>query len=266
MSSAALVYQQLGVVYRKDEALQRALELFRHAISLISQNKDPEINEVRLRNEIAECYSALKNYGKAIDEYKMNNPTGSNDARIGCLYIYNEKKPEEGIKFTERAFFNHICDMITTMSGYVSYYMTTGRYDQGIRTAEWTIRFLESLKDDPDRHAYFDKIISLFHMALAVLQDSKGMTEASEESLRAAVRIAALFDSDPVFTMENVILLSDAEKQGVYDESGATAMDGLKSPFGDLCPFGSDTFRKKLDCEIETARQRSSLVTPEPDP
>lgn len=255
---AALAYQQLGVVYRKDEALRRALELFRHAIDLISQNNDPEINEAFLRDEIAGCYSALKNYGKAIEEYKRNNLTGSNDAKIGCLYTLHEKKPEEGIRYTERAFFSHLSDMITTMSGYVYYYISTARYDQGIRAARWAIGFLESLKEDPGGRAYLDKIITLFHLSLAVMQEGMGLPEAAEESLRAAVRIATVFDEDPIFTLENVILLSSAQEQGVYDETGPTATDGLKSFLGDLSPFVSEAFRKKFDFEIEAAGRQAS--------
>ncbi len=251
---AALINQQIGVLYKRDAELKKALELFRHTIDLLSQNRDhPEINEARLRDEIAGCYAALKNYGKAIEEYKKNNQTGNNDARIGCLYTLYEKKPEEGIRFTERAFFSNISDMITTMSGYVSYYITTGRHDQGIRAAEWMIRFLESFKEDPGRRAYFDKIISLFYLSLAILQEGRDLPEESEKSLRTAVRMAAAFDSDPTFTLENMILLSCAETQSVYDETGATAIEGLKNSIEEFGSFVSDAFRAKLSREIEAA-------------
>ena len=80
---AAMVYRQIGCVYRKENEQKKALELLRHAIELISQNKDPQINEALLRNEIAGCYSSLKYYKIAIEEYKKNNLTGNNDARIG---------------------------------------------------------------------------------------------------------------------------------------------------------------------------------------
>ena len=252
--SAAMLYQQIGVVFRKDAALRKALELYRHAINLLPRNGDhPEINEVRLRNEIAGCYSALKDYDKAIEEYKKNNPTGSNDARIGGLYSLFKHQPEEGIVYTEKAFFSHVSDLITTMAGYISYYLATDRMDPGIRAAEWTIRFLESLREDPGKHAYVDKIICLFHLALAVLQDRRGASEASEESLRTAVRIAAAFDADPVFTLENTVFLGKALETGVYDDSGPTATDGLISSLEDYRSFVSDAFRKKFDREVESA-------------
>ena len=84
------------------------------------------------------------------------------------------------------------------------------------------------------------------------LEDGK-LPEESEESPRAAVRTAAAFDSDPIFTLENVILLSDAEKQGVYDETGATAMDGLNNTLEEYGDWIPDTFRKKARCVIEEA-------------
>ena len=255
---AALLYKQIGIVYKKDEELKKALELFRRSIDLISQNRDhPEINETVLRNEIAGCYSSLKNYRKAIEEYKKTNLTGSNDARIGLLYTKDEKKPEEGIPYTERAFVSLISDMITTMAGFLMYDISTARYDQGIRAAEWAIRFLESLKENPDRPGYTDKIVSLVYLNLAIFQDGKGLQEAAEENLRTAIRIAAAFDSDPICTLENLILLRSTENTAVYDDTGPTAIEGLKRYLEEMDPFVSDAFREKLNDEIETIRKKN---------
>ena len=155
--------------------------------------------------------------------------------------------------------------MITTMSGYVTYFISTARHDQGIRAAEWTIRFLESLKEDQGRRAYFDKIISLYYLSLAILQEGRNLPEESEKSLRTAVRMAMAFDGDPTFTLENMILLSCPENQGVYDESGATAIEGLKNSIEELGSFVSDAFRAKLSREIEAANsaEPATAVFPE---
>ena len=241
---------QIGTVYRKDAELKKAMELLRHAIDLISQNKDPRINEVLLRNAIAGCYSSLKNYGKAIDEYKKNNLTGNNDSRIGLLLTHNENKPGEGIIYTERSFINNLGDMITSLAGYMSYYMRLGKPDLGIRAAGWGIRMLQGLKEDPDKPAYMDKIICLFYLDLAILYDMKGQAESSEKNLRTAVRIAGAFDSDPVFTLENLIFSATSEKTGIYDDTGPTATDGLKNMMEEQKAFISGAFRKKFEREI----------------
>ncbi len=257
---AAQAYQQSGIVYRRERELKKALELFRHAVDLLPGNRDDEVSETLLRNEIAVCYSALKDYKRAIEEYKKNNPTGRNDARIGLLYSQYEKKPEEGIVFTNRAFVGHIGDMVTTMAGYMSYYISTARYDRGIHAAGWTIRFLESLKPDPDRHAFTDKVVTLFYLDLAILQYIRGLPDASEESLRTAVRIARAFDSDPVYTLDNLMLSDSAEKTGiwVYDDTGPTAIEGLKSTIEELGSCVPEAFRKKFEREIEAAEQHGS--------
>ena len=244
---AAMTYRQIGVVYKKDAEMKKALELYRHAIDLISQNTNPQINEAVLRNEIAGCWSTLKDYKRAIEEYKKNNLTGSNDARIGMLYTQFEKKPEEGIEYTERSFFRHISDLITVMAGYMAYYGITSKPEQGSLAAGWAVRFLESLKEDPDKRSYLDKIACLFQLDLAVFQDLQGLPEASDESLRQAVRTAAVFDSDPVFTLENFILRHSEETTVVYDDTGPTATEGLRNMLQECSAFVSDAFLEKFE-------------------
>ena len=252
---AAGVHERIGVVYRRENEVRRALELFRHAMELISQNRNPDINEVVLRDAIAGCYSALKDNKRAIEEYKKNNLTGSNNARIGALLTVYEKKPEEGIRYTEKAFFGSVSDIITTMAGYTDYYIFTGRHEEGIRAAEWAVRFMKSLKADPDKPAYVDKIIPLYYLGMAILQDNQGLPEASEESLRTAVRIARAFDDNPVYTLENMILLINLRDTSVYDDSGPTATEGMKRPMEELGRYVSDALREKLNREIEAAKQ-----------
>ena len=248
---AAQCYMQIGVVYRKDAELRKAVELFRHAIGLISQNTDPAINELLLRNEIAQCYSTLKDYKKAIEEYKKNNLCGNNDAEIGLILTENEKKPEEGIGYTERAFINLIGEKITVMGGYINYYKRTGNAHMVARSAEWTLNYLKSLKEDPDRKSYLDKMISLHYLVMAMGQDMAGEAEKAEENLRMAVRLARAFDEDPVYSLENVIFYEHAKKSSVYDNTGATAMEGLAVTMEEEQEFLSEEFRKKFDKEMD---------------
>ena len=243
---AAQCYMQIGVVYRRNAELRKAVDLFRHAIGLISQNTDPAINELLLRNEIAQCYATLKDYKKAIEEYKKNNLCGNNDAEIGLILTEHEKKPEEGIGYTERAFINLIGAKITVMSGYINYYKRTGNAAMVIRAAEWTLNYLKSLKEDPARKSYLDKMISLHHLVIAIGQDLAGEEEKAEENLHTAVSIAKAFDEDPVYSLENVVFSEHAKKSTVYDNAGATAMEGLSVTMEEEHEFISDSFREKF--------------------
>ena len=200
-------YAQAGIMYRQDDKLKRALELLPHALDLFSQNRDEEITEVGIRNDIAQCYGALKDYKKAIEQYKRDNIAGTNNAKIGIMYTVYERKPEEGILYTTKAFFSDFKDMVSAIGGYMAYYGQTKKYDEGLRTTEWAIRLMESMKKYPDRKSFLDKVLCLYHLDLAMMQDGCGMTEASEESLRRAAEMAVAFDRDPDYTLENMILL-----------------------------------------------------------
>ena len=245
---AATCHMQIGVVYRRDDELKQAIELLRHAIDLLSQNPDPDINEVELRNGIAQCYSTLKDYKKAVEEYKKNNVCGNNDAEIGLLLIDKEKNLQEGVKYIETAFLNNIGEMVSILDGYVIYYRESKNMEKGIRAAQWAIDYLRSLKDDPEKACYLDKIISYYYLIRAVGLDIIGKSREAEDSLREAVRIARKFDANPVYTLDNIIFADHVHASNVYDNGGPTAMEGLKRTM-DECGGErvSEAFRQKYD-------------------
>ncbi len=248
---AAALYTRFGTMHNQEAYVRRALELYRHAIELISQNRDPEINEVHIRNEIAWCYSVLKDYQKAVEEYKKNNLSGSNNARIGLTLIHQVKKPEEGITYIEKAFFNQISEFSTIMSGYFRYYLDEGNAARGVRAAEWAIEHLRKAKEDPEKRSFLDKIISLLYLLQAIARDRDGQTEQAEADLRKAVQIARTFDEDPVYTQENMVFLEHVPKTVyVYDDAGPTAVDGLSATLDEAGALASESFRRKFEREI----------------
>ena len=245
---AAENYKSHGTLHREEGCIRRALELYRHAMELISQNRDPEINEVLLRDEIAGCYSELKDYKKAVEEYKKNNLSGNNNGRIGLVLIRNLKKPEEGIEYTAKAFVNHFSKITTVMWGNILYYMETGDFQRGIRAAEWSIEHLTRSKEDPARRSFPDKIICLLYLLQAILRDLDGQTKGSEEDLRRAVSMAAAFDGDPVYTLENMLFTEHAPKNVYfYDDSGPTAVEGLRGTLEELGDLVPPSFRGKFE-------------------
>lgn len=251
---AAESYMRVGIMNRQEATIKRALELLRRSIDLISQNRDENISEMHIRNNIAQCYSTLKNYKKAIEEYKRNNIAGSNNARIGLLYTVNEGKPEEGILYTEKAILGDFTDMITAVGGYMAYYGRIARYDEGLRMADWAIRFLESMKKDPNRGGFLDKILCLYYLDKAMMQDGLKMIDASEESLRRAGEIAAEFDRNPDYSLEDMIFLNHMEKVNVYDDAGPTALDGLINTLDECGTWISDEFRNKAMYIFDAAK------------
>ena len=247
----AAIYTRFGTMHNHEAYVRRALDLYRHAIELISQNREPEINEVILRDEIAWCYSELKDYRKAVEEYKENNQSGGNNAEIGLLMIRREKKMEEGIGYTEKAFIGQISEFVTIMCGYIHYYMETGNAARGVKAAEWAIGHLWKAKENPDRRSFLDKIISLLYLLLALLRDTDGQTEQAEYDLRRAVQMARAFDADPVYTLENMVFTEHIHEIAYfYDDAGPTAVDGLRATLDEAGELVPASFRRKLEREI----------------
>ena len=244
---AAKCHMQIGVVYHRHDELKRAIELLRHTIDLLSQNKDPDINEVELRNDIAQCYSTLEDYKKAVEEYKKNNVCGNNDAEIGLILIEKEKQLKEGIKYTETAFLNSISQMISVISGYIIYYRETKEVEKGIRAAQWAIDYLKNLKDDPEKVCYLDKIISLYYLVRAFGEDRSGKGREAEDSMREAVRMAREFDANPLRTLENIVFADHVRVSNVYDNGGPTAMEGLRRTMDENKDIISDAFKQKFE-------------------
>ena len=171
------------------------------------------------------------------------------------MYTVYERKPEEGILYTTKAFFSDFKDMVSAIGGYMAYYGQTKKYDEGLRTTEWAIRLMESMKKYPDRKSFLDKVLCLYHLDLAMMQDGCGMTEASEESLRRAAEMAVAFDRDPDYTLENMILLDHMKQKSVYDDAGATAVEGLLNALEECATSISREFWEKAEHIIKAAGQ-----------
>ena len=245
---AAAFYARSGTLRKNEKHTGRALELYRHAIELLSQNKDPEISEVFIKNEIAACYCELKEYKKAVEEYKANNPSGGNNARIGLALVQDLKNPEEGIGYLEKAFIGNASEFATVMVGYIRYYMAVGDAARGIRAAGWAIEHLARAKEDPGKRSFLDKIISVFYLYRALFRDSAGEIDDAETDLREAVRTARAFDASPVYTLENMAFMEHFPKTAyIYDDGGPTALDALRAALDETGSLVREAFREKFE-------------------
>lgn len=67
------LYAVVGVERNQEKYLHRCIELLEHSILLLSQNTDPEISELSIQNEIAQCYVSLGKYEKGLEILKKYN-------------------------------------------------------------------------------------------------------------------------------------------------------------------------------------------------
>ena len=140
-----------------------------------------------------------------------------------------------------------ISQMVSIFSGYVVYYRESEEVEKGIRAARWAINYLKSLKDEPDKACYLDKIICFSYLALAFGQDVRGRNEDAEDSLREAVRMAREFDANPVYTLDNIAFAEHIHSSHVYDNGGPTAMEGLRRTMDENKDITSEAFKQKFE-------------------
>ena len=247
---AAEIYLQIGTVYKKNEALHESLSLHRHALELFSQNTDPKINEVIIRNSIAMCYSQLKDHKRAVEEYKKNNVCGLNDVDIGQILIADLKQDKEGIGYIESAFLTGTGKMISLLSAYFIYYLHTGDYERGIRAIRWGMDYAKSLKEYPGERGYLDKMLCLYNLALSIAYAATGQTRESDACLDAAIRMAIEFDRDPIYDLHNLILTDHVKKTTVYDDAGATAVEALYAILDKVKDNVSEKFKQKFEAKL----------------
>jgi transcriptional regulator with XRE-family HTH domain len=227
---AAWAYYYKGVTYYKDDNkdFHRAVELLKHSLELIGQNNDPEINEVNIKNLIGSCYSHMKDYKKAIEEYKSNNVNGINNDVIGTLLIDDLNENEEGRKYLIKAFFKMLTETVTVSTGFINYYRNTMNADKCLDAVKWIRNYVYSLKIDPKATSFADKLISVFYLVESFVHDNKGDLKIAKEFIDKAIDVAANFDRNPCYNTENIIFANHlADEANVFDDLGETALKGL---------------------------------------
>lgn len=224
---SARVYQILFTKYREKRAVERSNELFRHAITLLYQNADSRLNEVTIRNHIAENYLMTEQTELALEQLKENNVCGINNSLIGFTYARNLKQPEEAKPHLVQAFGDGINTLIRTMAGFA--YMYAETKEQSVtEPVQWLIEFFDSLKKDQNKIAFTDRLKAVAIAQHAVWTANSGDTETTKQYLTEAYELAKAFDAAPVYCMEGIKFL-EGEEGAAYDDMGGTTVEAIES-------------------------------------
>ena len=100
---------------------------------------------------------------------------------------------------------------------------------------------------DADKPCFLDKVNASMLVCLAGAQKNCGEAEAAAASLRQAQALAAQFDAAPDYRGDALRFVSGGEPAGIYDDLGATAMDGVRKIVRDLDDAELLAWWKELD-------------------
>lgn len=228
--ASATVYQLKGLEHGDKAALERAIELYNRAILLLSQNTEPQVNEVTLRCEIATCCIGLGQKDKALEILKRYNAGGINNSLIALTQLNSDNcNPHEVEQYLVRAYGQTLSETVRVMSGYTIYYSRINNSRGAYDAALWLVNYLKSLKLSDEEVCYVDKLIALFYAACACSVSALGETENAEKYLRLAFDYAQKFDAFPVYNVQGIkFCIGDISMTTASDDVGATAMQAIE--------------------------------------
>lgn len=230
---AGELYTVSGVELKNEKYLSRSIELLEHSVLLLSQNTDPNISEVSIKNEIAQCYIALGKAKKGIEILKEYNVSGVHNALIAsALTGYDTNIPEseleDAVPFMVDSFVAILVNSIRTMMAYASYFYKKGEYASGREALLWLVDLLESVKNDKNSSCYVDKVIAPCYSECANFSLLLGQTDKVEPYLRCAYKTAMLFDSAPTYKIENIkFCVGGRQNATTYDDLGDSARSAV---------------------------------------
>lgn len=226
------LYTVAGIELSNEKYLYRCIELLEHSILLLSQNSDPQISEVSIQNEIAQCYIVLGKTQKGIEILKKYNVSGVHNALIAIALTGNDitytNTPEFGLEdavpFMVDAFGSIITNALRTMMAYANYFYKKGDYLSSRDALLWLIDLLESVKIDRNVSCYVDKVIAPCYSECANFSFLLGETDKVEPYMRRAYKAAMIFDSAPTCKVENIkFCIGDIKNATTYDDLGESA-------------------------------------------
>lgn len=222
-------YVAAGVETSNPKYLRRSITLLERAISLLSQNTDPQLSEVSIQQEIAQCHICLGETKTGIELLKRYNVGGIHNPLIAVSLacddsVTPESGLEEAVPFMVGGFASLLNTSMRTMTAYVNYYFKIGNYSASREAALWLIGLLESVKRDPRRSCYVDKLLAPFYSECANLSLLLGEEALVEPYMRSAWECARRYDAAPTTGVENMkFCIGDVKNAVSYDDLGETA-------------------------------------------
>ena len=228
---AGEVYAFAGMEGKAEPHLRRCIALLEHAISLLSQNTDPEISEVSIQSQIAQSYLLLGEVETGLEILKQYNINGVYDGLIALTYAAESHgvSPKLAEPYLIHAFAGVITESTRVMMAYANYYQKMGTPAASRDTLLWLVQLLQSIKIDPNATGFVDKATACCYAHCAILSYKMGETKPVQSYLYHAFHMAKAFDHAPTYRMENTkFCVGDTEHATVYDDLGESAMAAVE--------------------------------------
>ncbi len=225
---SAFMYMIAGIDTGKTEYYDRSTELYEHSLKLISQNKDPNINEWTIRNEIARLCLYRKETEKALELLKANNAGGFNDEEIGELIATEMGQPQEGLEYLTSALVNTCGRMLRITLAYLNVYEKLEDFEHAVDICDMELQLLRSLRIEGER-SHLDMEIVEILTAKADFYHRMGNKNTAESVLKEAFQAAVYFDAAPDNSFDHIRFSRYKVSAVAFDDFGKNAVSGVLS-------------------------------------
>ncbi len=223
----AFIYGVHGINPKNKKNLQRAIDLFELALTLISQNTDPDIDEAVIYGQLAILNQTLGDTGKALQIYKAHNAGGIFDIRIGQI-LAQKGDYKQADEYLSRAFVKQLGDRINLITGKLLCYFCTGEYEEARALIEAGLNENASYRKG-DKPNILDKIGCVYLTAMAYVEFKTGDSRKASKTLKEAKRQAEAFDADPDYDVKSLRFIELKDSLMLSDSLGKTGMDSIEA-------------------------------------
>ncbi len=224
----AQVYAFFGVGSKDRSETRRALELYEQALLLISQNRDPEINEQTIGGEMASAWMLLDEQEKSIELLKKNNAGGIHSDSIGLQLALCLKRYEEAEPFLDGSLLLHTFGLMDSVVGCALVLSNRGDHAVARKMLSGFMEYLLPLKEG-DKADFTDKIMASMYTVMAHIYTLEGKPEEASACLRKVLTAVRQFDAAPDYgipTLRYPVFHSDVI---LNDGFGATAAESVET-------------------------------------
>lgn len=230
--AAADCYRLFGVSEHSNELLRRGIELYNRALTLFSQNTDPEISDLLIYRKITDSYIAIDETERGIEILKQNNPIDVNSNLIGHALVLKHRY-DEAVIYLSKALLSIAVDTTQVVTGYINVYFERKEYSEAEAIINWCINFLRGLHTDGQNSA-FDKVLPMFCVGLAEARLKSGNETEAKVALLQAVEFAKTFDAAPNYDINSIRFIKTEKPLAAYDDIGETAAAGISHALADI--------------------------------
>ncbi len=226
---SALAYFMTGVELCDIKAFEKALELYKFALTLCNGPDEKGIGPAKIRMEMAEIYDCIGKHQEAVELLKKYNDNGMYDDLIGYICSSNFPDDTKGLDYLSDSLVCTLSTFFHITFGFANYYEKLYKDYKSALDILLIYKNINDMFRIPKRTSYLDKGNVIILVGCANLSAKLGDKEKAKEYLLEAKKTAEIFDRNPDYSAKNIKFYQKENPAFSGDNFGLTAMGGIEN-------------------------------------